>query len=90
MNEAQCAHASGDASREDDGARTPLGFSEWLCLAATPTYAILALLTALFGGSATNGLCLSESWASLGGMAPMYLLMSAFHSPPWLRLMFGR
>jgi hypothetical protein len=26
----------------------------------------------------------------LGGMVPMYALMSAFHSPPWLRLIFGR
>jgi hypothetical protein len=23
----------------------------------------------------------------LGGMVPMYLLMSAFHLPPWLKLM---
>jgi hypothetical protein len=26
----------------------------------------------------------------LGGMAPMYLLMSVFHATPWLRLIAGR
>jgi len=26
----------------------------------------------------------------LGGMVPMYLLMSAFHSAPWLKLIAGR
>jgi hypothetical protein len=26
----------------------------------------------------------------LGGMAPMYLLMSAFHSTPWLTLISRR
>jgi uncharacterized protein YndB with AHSA1/START domain len=34
------------------------------------------------GGHASNVGCASP----LGGMIPMYLLMSAFHSPPWLRL----
>jgi hypothetical protein len=67
-----------------------LGLAEWLCLAAAPTFAILALLTALSSASPMNGLCSSGSWAWLGGMAPMYLLMSAFHSPPWLKLIFGR
>jgi hypothetical protein len=85
MSETQCVPASGQHER----ARTALGFAEWLCLAATPTFAILALMTALSGGSAMHGLCSSVSWASLGGMTPMYLLMSAFHSPPWLKLIFG-
>jgi hypothetical protein len=31
--------------------RPRLGLAEWLCLAATPTFAILALLTGLLGGS---------------------------------------
>jgi hypothetical protein len=26
----------------------------------------------------------------MGGMVPMYLLMSAFHSAPWLKLISGR
>jgi hypothetical protein len=25
-----------------------------------------------------------------GGMVPMYLLMSLFHSPPWLKLIAAR
>jgi len=82
MSEVQCAHTSGND-------RTAPGLAEWLCLAATPTFAALALATVLTG-SPMNGLCSSGSWMSLGGMAPMYLLMSAFHSPPWLKLIFGR
>jgi hypothetical protein len=26
----------------------------------------------------------------MNGMVPMYLMMGAFHSPPWLRLLPGR
>jgi hypothetical protein len=26
----------------------------------------------------------------VGGMVPMYLLMSVFHSAPWLKLIAGR
>jgi len=64
---------------------------DWLCLAAAPTFAIMALLTSVLGGSMPDMLCSSMHGASpLHGMALMYVLMSAFHSAPWLRLLSGR
>jgi len=63
--------------------------ADWLSLAATPTFAIMALLTAGFGGGAMERLC-SAGPFPLGGMVIMYGLMSVFHSPPWLRLISGR
>ncbi len=60
-----------------------LGTADWLCLAAAPTFAIMALLT-LWGG-APDMLC-SAMQSPLSGMAPMYFLMSAFHLAPWLKL----
>ena len=54
-----------------------------LHLAAAPTFAIMALLTYLLGDA--SPLCGVAS--PLSGMVPMYLLMSAFHLPPWLTLM---
>ena len=65
--------------------------AEWLCLAAAPTFAIMALLTGALGGGQPDVLCSAAEHASpLSGMMPMYLLMSAFHSPPWLTLISGR
>ena len=58
--------------------------ARWLSLAATPTFAIMALLTALAEGGPAGMLCGAGSW--LSGMVPMYLLMSAFHSAAWLKL----
>lgn len=63
----------------------------WLSLAATPTFAIMALLTAVLGSGQPALLCPAAEHASpLSGMVPMYLLMSAFHLPPWLKLAVGR
>lgn len=64
-----------------------LGVAEWLCLAAAPTFALMALLSCLQGGDAAM-LCMGGS--PLTGMAAMYLLMSAFHLAPWLRMISGR
>ena len=78
--------ASGAIPGEDGGA-VALGAAGWLSLAAAPTFAIMALLTALLGGDASDMLCSAMQHASpLGGMVPMYVLMSAFHSAPWLKL----
>jgi hypothetical protein len=80
-----------DMGEVDTGERanapTP-GVAEWLSLAAAPTFAMMALLTSVLGGS-MQMLCISGQDASwLTGMVPMYLLMSAFHSAAWLKLIF--
>ncbi|HYV87839.1 MAG TPA: hypothetical protein VFA91_04625 [Candidatus Polarisedimenticolia bacterium] len=62
-----------------------------LSLAATPTFAIMALLTAVHGGGMPDMICSArEGGSPLTGMIPMYVLMSAFHLAPWLRLLSGR
>jgi len=74
-----------------DGNAAPLGAAGWLCLAAAPTFAMMALLTGVLGGGPPDILCSATQGASpLSGMVPMYLLMSAFHSAPWLKLVFSR
>jgi hypothetical protein len=68
-----------------------LGAADCLSLAAAPTFATMALLTGVVGGGPLDVLCSSAPDASvLTGMAPMYVLMSAFHLAPWLRLISRR
>ena len=62
-----------------------------LSLAAAPIFAIMALLTGMQNGGMPGMLCLAAHDTSLlTGMVPMYLLMSVFHSVPWLRLITVR
>ena len=73
------------------GNAAALGAADWLCLAAAPTFAIMALLTGLLGGGPPDMFCAGAQDASLlSGMVPMYVLMSAFHSAPWLKLISSR
>jgi hypothetical protein len=60
--------------------------ADWLCLAATPAFAIMAVLTATFGGDMPMICSAGPDAFPFGGMVPMYVLMSGFHSAPWLRL----
>ena len=79
---------SDDTGRRSDAAAP--GAADWLGLAAAPTFAVMALLTSVLG-EGTDMMCSAAPGVSqLGGMVPMYVLMSAFHSAPWLRLISGR
>ena len=60
-----------------------------LYLAATPTFAIMAVLTSVSGNADMMCSATHDAW-QLGGMVPMYALMSAFHAGPWLRRIFRR
>ncbi|HET9149643.1 MAG TPA: hypothetical protein VFO61_04095 [Alphaproteobacteria bacterium] len=70
---------------------TARGAADWLHLAAAPTFAVMAALTAVHGNGMADMMCGSANGASpLSGMALMYLLMSAFHAAPWLKLISSR
>ena len=78
-------------NRNHDKAHPVLGAADWISLAAAPSFALMALLTVVLGGGRPDMLCLAPQDASpLSGMVPMYLLMTAFHSPPWVKLISRR
>jgi hypothetical protein len=60
--------------------------AEWLALAASPVFVMMALLTGIADDSPVNVLCSMSRGLPLSGMPAMYLLMSAFHVAPWLKL----
>jgi hypothetical protein len=66
------------------------GAAQWLSLAAAPSFGIMALLTGISGSGAMDMVCSPAHGSALSGMVPMYLLMSAFHSAPWLKLIARR
>ena len=82
MSDACLAHSAGRAA----AARVA---ADWLSLAAAPAFAMMALVTArLDGGMAP--VCTAGHGSLMSGMAPMYFIMGAVHSGPWLRLIAGR
>ena len=83
MSQACSGGSGGQAIRRNAGA---LWAADALALTASPTFAIMALLSAVPGGSAAEMLCSAASVSPLSGMVTMYLLMSAFHAAPWLKL----
>ena len=89
MSEAYHANPTGGGSDRDEGTAVARAAADWLSLAAAPTFAVMALVTAT--GGQPQWLCAAAHFGSpLGEMVPMYLLMSAFHTAPWLRLISGR
>jgi len=91
MSEAYPSGCAGGAIRSESGHSAAVRAADWLSLAAAPTFAIMALLTGIVGSSQPDILCSAAEHTSwLSGMIPMYLLMSAFHSPPWLKLISRR
>lgn len=85
------AHTGGSGAVDcENGNAAATGAADFLYLAAAPTFAIMALLTGVLGGGSPDGLCSIVSASPLSGMVPMYLLMSAFHSAPWLKIISSR
>lgn len=76
------------ASSTNDPGGTPAAThaaAGWLALAAAPAFALMAGIAA--SGAAEAALCSgSPRPLPLDGMTAMYLLMSLFHLPPWLKL----
>jgi hypothetical protein len=64
---------------------------DWLSFGAAPIFAFMAALTAVLGGGEHQMSCSAGSHTSaLSGMVTMYVLMSAFHFAPWLKLISRR
>ena len=80
--DAACGAAPMMATQTPGAARAG---ADVLCLAASPTFAVMALLTFMPGGDADMPCMATHAASPLGGMAAMYALMSAFHSAPWLK-----
>ena len=75
--------------RLDDeiGDAAAIGAADFLYLAAAPTFATHGAADSRAGSGSPDALC---GASPLSGMVPMYLLMSAFHLAPWLKLISAR
>jgi hypothetical protein len=82
------ASCAGRSDHEDSLAASAA--AKWLPLAAAPAFLIMAMLTVVLDRGMPKALCSAAGDLSLGGMPPMYLLMAAFHSAPWLKLISRR
>jgi hypothetical protein len=83
----QAKRRSATVTMRSGGPMASMGAGDRLSLAATPAFAAMALLTATVGDGPAAILCSAAHGGSpLGGMVPMYVLMSAIHAAPWLRL----
>jgi hypothetical protein len=67
-------------------ARRSTAAAHILALAAAPTFVVMALVTGILGAGPAEMMCSAGPMSPLTGMVTMYLLMSAFHAAPWLRL----
>ena len=78
----QISHVEGRKGGFIDGA------ANFISLAASPIFAIMALLTVFAGERGSIIICsIGQGGSPLLGMGAMYTLMTIVHSPPWFRLL---
>ena len=74
-----------------DGGSLLRGVASGLSLAATPAFGAMAMITSVFEHGRVEMVCsIGPDASPLTGMAGMYLLMSALHLGPWLKLIADR
>jgi hypothetical protein len=83
MSQGCSGGCDGGATRRNGAA---IRVADVLALAASPTFAIMALLTAVMGGGSSEMLGMTTHASPIGGMVTMYSLMSAFHASAWLKV----
>ncbi|HEX2256250.1 MAG TPA: hypothetical protein VHG92_06030 [Afifellaceae bacterium] len=83
MSQARSGRSDGGATRQNLAA---LRAADGLAFAASPTFAMMALLTGVLGDNAAETPHSVAHASPLSGMAAMYLLMSLFHLSAWLKL----
>lgn len=87
MSETSSGKCADGENRSKSGRAVFFGATDWLHLAAAPAFALMALLTAASDGDVHQVTCMGMAGASpLSSMSLMYLLMSAFHAAPWVKL----
>ena len=87
MSLACSGESGGRAARRNAAA---LGAADRLALAASPAFAVMALLTGILPDGPAETLCSADHGSPFSGMVAMYLLMSVFHAAAWLKLISGR
>jgi len=83
MSEAGCGESAEHPARRNAVARKA---ANGLALAATPTFAVMAVLSGIPGDGHAHLHGTTGPASSLTGMVMMYVLMSVFHAAPWLSL----
>jgi hypothetical protein len=78
-----CSGGSDVGATRRNGAA--LRVADVLALAASPTFAVMALLTGIMDGGSSEMIGMAHA-SPMSGMIMMYLLMSVFHGGAWLRL----
>lgn len=83
MSQGGSGGSDGGATRRNGAA---LRVADLLGLAASPIFAVMALVTGVTGGGSGEMVGMGAHVSPMSGMVTMYLLMSAFHVTAWLKL----
>lgn len=85
----QSRHIGGMTS-EDGGYTAILRMVRWLPFAASPVFVLMACIIGISEAGKPDIICLATDDTSyFNDMVMMYLLMSFFHLPPWLKAISG-
>ena len=84
------AAAEASMSEASHRAAAAAGVADWLSSRGRADLRGHGAADAFSAADPLDTLCSTAPRCTLGGMVPMYLLMSAFHAAPWLKLIISR